>query len=327
MADLRWGIMGTGDIARSMVACLRERGSPIVAVGSARPGAAAAFASTHDIPHALDSHDAVAEHPEVDVVYVGTTNDKHLPNVLACIASQTPVLCEKPIALDADEASRMLGAATATGVFAMEAMWMRFHPFLAQLDALVASGAIGELRTIMATLGFSAPIDVDRRWLSRELGGGSILDLGVYPMTLIHHFAGSPLRFVADGLVGPTGVDLEASVISRHANDVSASWISTFRSDTPNEAVISGSDGRVRVSAPFHHSPLLTLERGGDVVDRFPIEVDVHGFEFQVAETERCISEGLVESPVRPHRDTLAVMEWMDAIRAQVGVTYPSQNP
>ena len=315
--------MGTGDIARSMVACLRDRGSPITAVGSPREGAVAAFAEAYGIPHGLDSHKAVAAHPDVDVVYVATTNDRHLANVLACVEHRTPALCEKPIALNRAEAQQMFSAAEAAGVFVMEAMWMRFQPFVATVDRLIEEGAIGPMRTITATLGFPAPLDDGRRWLSRELGGGTILDLGVYPMTLIHHLVGSPESFEAEAIIGTTGVDIETAVTSQHGGDATASWVSTFRSDTANEAVVSGPDGRIRITSPFHHSPMVVLERAGEVVERHEVEATGHGFEPEVAETERCISEGLVESPVRPHADTLAVMAWMDAIRARVGVTYP----
>jgi predicted dehydrogenase len=323
MADIRWGIMGTGGIARSMVACLRERGSPIVVVGSARPGAAAEFAEAHDIPHAVGSHDEVAAHPEVDAVYVATTNDRHLANVLACVEHGTAALCEKPITLNAVQAREMFAAAERAGVFVMEAMWMRFQPFLATVDRLIDDGAIGDVRTITATLGFPAPNEMDRRWLSRPLGGGTILDLGVYPMSLIHHLAGSPTSFEADAVIGPTGVDVETAVISRHGGGVIASWVSTFRSHTANEAIVAGGEGRIRITAPFQHSSLVILERGGEVVDRLETDLGRHGFEPQVAETERCIDDGLVESPLRPHADTLAVMEWMDEIRGRVGVTFP----
>ena len=323
VAQLRWGIMGTGDIARSMVACLRDRGSPITAVGSSRPGAVAAFAEAYGIPHALGSHEAVAAHPDVDVVYVATTNDRHLENVLACVEHRTPALCEKPIALNGAETQQMFSAAEAAGVFVMEAMWMRFQPFVAEVDRLIDDGAIGPVRTITATLGFPAPVDDARRWLNRDLGGGTILDLGVYPMTLIHHLVGSPESFQAEAIIGPTGVDVETSVTSRHRADAAASWVSTFRSDTANEAIVSGPEGRLRITSPFHHSPLLVLERAGDVVEQFEVGTTTHGFEPEVAETERCIGEGLVESPLRPHGDTVAVMDWMDAIRARIGVTYP----
>jgi len=309
-----------------MAACLSERGSPIVAVGSERPGAAQNFAADHGVETALESHAAVAEHPDVDVVYVATTNDLHLTNVLTCLEHGKPVLCEKPIALNGTQTREMFDTAARAGVFVMEAMWMRFQPFLAVVDGLVAEREIGDLIHIGATLGFRAPLDAGRRWVSSELGGGSILDLGVYPMTLIHHLVGSPVSFHAGTVLGPTGVDVEASVISRHGSDATASWTSTFRADTANEAVLSGREGRIRIAAPFHHSPRLNLERDGRVVATHDTSYEGHGFEFEVAEVERCVAGGLVESPIRPHKDTLAVMDWMDAVRARCGISYPAEG-
>jgi predicted dehydrogenase len=323
---MRWGIMGTGAIAAAMADALGSVGSPVMAVGSARPGAAETFAAEWNIPHALPSHRAVAEHPEVDAVYVATTNDRHHRNVLDAVAAGTPVLCEKPIALNTAQATDMLGAAVAAGVFSMEAMWMRFQPFLATVDDLIAEGTIGEVVHVSASLGFPAPQEPARRWMNRELGGGSLLDLGIYPLTLAHHLLGPPEEFSAAARIGPTGVDLTTSVISHHAGATSASLISTFAADLTNEAVIAGTAGRLRIHSPFHHSSLVTLERRGDVIAPYDTSPAGHGFRFEIAETERCLEAGLLESPMRPHADTLAVLEWMDAIRARCGIAYP-QDP
>ena len=175
---LRWGIMGTGGIAAAMAGTLRDRGVPISAVGSARSSAAHAFAETWGVPHALDSHDAVARHPEVDIVYVATTNDRHHDNVMACVDAGTPVLCEKPLAMHTGEARAMVAAARSAGVFLMEGMWMRFNPHVAGLDRLIADGAIGTPNMVEASLSFFTSDDADRRWRSPALGGGTVVDIG-----------------------------------------------------------------------------------------------------------------------------------------------------
>ena len=172
-----------------------------------------------------------------------------------------------------------------------------------------------------------APQDADRRWVSRELGGGSLLDLGIYPLSLIQHLLGPPTSFEAQAWIGPTGVDLETTVVSHHPAGTSAAATSSFVTDLANEAVVSGTEGRIRLHAPFHHTHRLTVERGSKVVESFDTTYEGHGFRFEVAETERCVAAGLTQSPLRPHEATLAVMEWMDAIRARCGITYAADAP
>jgi predicted dehydrogenase len=315
--------MGTGGIADTMVKTLRAVGSEVVAVGSARPGAPERFAAQWGVPAAVGSHRGVAEVEDLDIVYVATTNDLHYTNVLDCIELGKPALCEKPIALNARQTREMFGSARDAGVFVMEAMWMRFMPFLAKVDELIAGGAIGDVRHVLATHSYPASTDTSRRWVSRKLGGGSLLDLGIYPLSFVHHLLGPPTDFEANAHVGPTGVDLETRVMSRHAGDTSASVVSAFSADTPNEAIVSGSDALLRVHAPFYHSPLVTVERRGEVVASFNTDYGGNGFRFEVAEAERCVRECLLQSPIRPHADTLAVMEWMDRIRGRCGVEFP----
>lgn len=305
-----------------MAATLRSTGAPVVAVGSARPGAAAAFAAEWDIPDPVGSHAAVAEHPDVDIVYVATTNERHHPNVLDAVAAGKPTLCEKPIAINHRQATGLFDAAAAAGVLVMEGMWMRFVPFLATVDDLLAAGTIGPVTAVSASFGFNAPDDRARRWMNRDQGGGALLDLGIYPLTLAHYLLGEPTEFAAIARLSPTGVDLDTRVVSHHRDGASASVAATFRADTTNEAAIAGPDGRLRLHAPFHHSPTVTVERYGDIVATHDTSYSGHGFRFEVAEMERCVAAGLLESPLRPHQDTLAVMRWMDAIRAQTGLLF-----
>jgi len=320
---LRWGIMGTGDIAGTMTETLQSVGSPVVAVGSGSAERAQAFAAKYEIPHAVGSHQAVAERDDVDIVYVATTHDRHYQNVLDAVAGGKAVLCEKAIALNTTEAAEMYAAAAGAGVLLMEAMWMRFCPFVATLDEIIADGAIGEVTDVEVFFGYVPP--ESRRWTDQTLGGGALLDLGVYSLSLVHHVLGSPKSFEAMAQLDG-GVDVDVRVISHHGDEASATAGATFLSDPSNEAVVGGRKGRLRIHAPFHHSPTITLEREGDVVATYDTSFAGHGFRFEVAETERCVAAGLVESPLRPAADTLAVMQWMDAIRARVGVVFPGED-
>jgi predicted dehydrogenase len=205
-------------------------------------------------------------------------------------------------------------------------MWMRFLPFVATLDELIADGAIGPVSHVAANLSFPATLDGDRRWVNRELGGGALLDLGIYPLSLIHHLLGPPEGFAAVADIGSTGVDVLTEVISTHGGGASAAAMCSFTADTTCEAVVSGPEGRIRLHRQFHHARRLTLERGGEEVAAYDTDFAGHGFRFEVAELERCVAAGLTESPLRPHADTLAVMEWLDAIRAECGIRYDVDN-
>jgi predicted dehydrogenase len=315
--------MGTGDIAGTMTETLQSVGSPVVAVGSGTPVRAEVFAAEHGIPTAVGSHQAVAGAEDVDIVYVATTHDLHYQNVLDAVAAGKHVLCEKAIALNAHQAREMFAAATKAGVVLMEAMWMRFCPFIVTIDELIASGVIGEVGGVEVFFGYVPP--ESRRWTDRRLGGGALLDLGVYSLSLAHHLLGSPTRCEALAFVDE-GVDVDVRVVAHHEGETASTAGATFLSDPTNEAIIGGRTGRLRVHAPFHHSPKITLERRGEVVETYDTSFAGHGFRFEVAEIERCVASGLTESPLRPHADTLAVMEWMDAIRSRIGVVFPGDG-
>jgi predicted dehydrogenase len=314
--------MGTGDIAGTMTETLQSVGSPVVAVGSGSAERAESFAAQFGVPNAVGSHRAVAERDDVDIVYVATTHDRHYRNVLDAVAEGKSVLCEKAIALNTAEASEMFAAAAEAGVVLMEAMWMRFCPFMVTLDELIADGAIGAVTDVEVFFGYVPP--ESRRWTDRTVGGGALLDLGVYSLSLVHHVLGLPKRFEAMAQLDG-GVDVDVRVISHHGDEASATAGATFLSDPTNEAIVSGREGRLRIHAPFHHSSTITLERQGDLVATYDTSFTGHGFRFEVAEIERCVSAGLAESPLRPAADTLAVMEWMDALRARVGVVFPGE--
>ncbi|MFQ5553770.1 MAG: Gfo/Idh/MocA family protein [Acidimicrobiia bacterium] len=326
METVRWGVVGTGGMAAKMAATLASvEEARVVAVGSRSLDTAEFFAGAHGIEAAVGSHDAVATCEDVDVVYVATTNELHHANVLASIAAGKPVLCEKPLALNRAQAHEMIESARQADLFLMEAMWMRFQPFLAKVDELIESGAIGNVGHLQATFGFPANPDPQRRWFSRSLGGGSLLDLGIYPVTLAYHVLGPPTSCSTEADVSTEGIDRQITIASTHPGGAMSTLSASILSDTANEAVISGTKGRIRVHAPFHHSRLVTLEREGAVVATFDVGYDGSGLEFQIDHVHRCLEAGHLESPTMPSTDSLAILAWMDAVRRQSGVMYPGE--
>jgi predicted dehydrogenase len=323
---IRWGVAGTGVIAGAFVAALREMGTGVVAaVASDDPERAAAFAAAHDIPVSVAPHEALASAAGLDAVYVATTNDRHVGPAVACLEAGIPVLCEKPMALSARQAERIVEAARRSATFLMEAWWSRFLPFFAEIQRIVAGGDLGPVRWVQADLGFPARVSPMGRLWSPDRGGGALLDIGIYPLSLAHALVGAPEETRAVAGLTELGVDAQVGVVSRHREGSVSVLSASFTADTAMEATIAGPGGRIRVHAPFHHSPLLALHRAGATVAVRDVSYDGSGYRFEIEEVHRCLEAGLMESALRPLADTLAVMNWMDEVRRQVGVHYPGE--
>jgi len=323
---MRWGVAGTGVIAGAFVATIAEMEDAVVAaVGSDDPGRAAAFASSHGIPAWVAPHAALADLDGIDAVYVAATNDRHLGPAVACLDAGIPVLCEKPLALSLQQTELIVAAARRTGTFLMEAWWTRFLPFYEEVERIVASGELGPVRWLQADLGFPAPPVPRGRLWAPELGGGALLDIGIYPLSLAHALLGAPDETRAVAEITEVGVDAQVGVVSRHEGGAVSVLSASLTADTGMEATIAGPSGRIRVHAPFHHSPLVAVHRAGATLAVRDSSYEGSGYRFEVEEVHRCIEAGRTESSRRPLADTLAVMAWMDEVRRQVGVHYPGE--
>ena len=234
------------------------------------------------------------------------------------------MLCEKPLTLNGAQAVTMAETARRNGAFLMEAMWMVFQPAFVELDRLIGAGTIGPVHHVRADFGFPADLDPSGRLTDPRLGGGALLDIGIYPLSLAHALLGRPTRSAAAAVLGPSGVDLQVGAISVHGDAVS-DLSASFLADTSLEAVVSGSEGRLRLEAPFHHAPRVTLHRGADQIDAWETGYPGSGYRFEVEEVHRCLAAGETESDRRPLSDTLEVVHWMDDLRRQIGVRYPGE--
>jgi len=313
VAEFRWGIVGSGRIAASMVGALRELDdADVVAVASPTPGRAEQFAGQFDISRFHTDPRELAG--TVDVAYVASANHRHPGDVSALIGAGVPVLCEKPVAIDSQTALAMREEARAAGVFFMEAMWMVFQPFWPILVDLVSDGAVGELSSIDATFNFTADRS-DRRLFDPAMGGGALLDIGIYPVSLVHAFAGVPTEISASAEIGASGVDEQVAAVMRHAGGVQSVVSASLRSDRHIAAQIGGTEGSVTLADPFHASPRVTLRRRGATVAEY--DTSGTGLKFEAAEVHRCLEAGLVESDARPHAHTIAVLRILDRIRAE----------
>lgn len=316
-----WGILGTGGIAIAMLEAIRAEGDEVVAVASASAERASSFAATHDVARSYGDHHELVTDADVEVVYIATTNDRHHLDVAACVRAGLPALVEKPFALDLRRAREVLELARRDGVFVMEAMWMKLQPAFHDLHTRIADGQIGTPRLMMADFGFPVPNDPDRRWFDRAQGGGALLDVGIYPLTLIISVLGPPEDLRAVGELAATGVDEQVAVAMRHAHGVS-SWTCSFVADSGLEATVAGPDGSLRLRSQFHHAPGVTRRRGSEELEVGQVEDHELGYRHQVREVQRCLDDGRQESDAVPHAATLEVLDVLDELRAQIGVSY-----
>ncbi len=315
MSRYRWGIVGTGGIAKAMLDTLRALpDTEVVAVASHTPGRAGDFAAKWGIPIACNSVRELTEEGP-DAAYVGSANHHHLGDVEELIKARVPILCEKPLTTTSYEADRIIRTARKNKVFLMEAMWMRFLPFWDRLNDLIGNDAVGPVRTIRADFGFRADDDPGRRWFSPAQGGGALLDIGIYPVTFAIILAGMPSEIEATGTLTSTGVDAQVAMAFRHDSDVVSVLDCSIVSDTPIRATVSGPKGRIELAPRFFHTPQLSLYRGSDLIETFDTAYEGSGYRYEVEEVHRCISAGLSESTVRPLADTLDVLAVLDKVR------------
>lgn len=326
-SSIRWGILSTGRIAGVFAEALQSLDDArLVAVGSRDADSAAAFGDRFNIPRRYASYEELAADPDVDIIYVATPHALHAENCLLCLRHGKAVLCEKPFTINARQAAEVIAVARERGIFLMEAMWTRFLPAIVRLRELLAAGAIGEVRMIASDFGFRASVDPRSRLFDPALGGGSLLDVGVYPVSLTSMiFGGEPERIATLAHFGSTGVDEEAAMILGYSGGRMAMLWSAIRTETPHETTIMGADGMIRVHPQWWRARTLTLIRSGHADEVIDAPYSGNGYQYEAIEAMRCLRAGLTESPVMPLDETLGIMRTMDAIRRQWGLAYPME--
>lgn len=325
MADkIQWGILSTGNIAGQFARDLRvTKHAELAAVASRTLEKAEAFADEHNARKAYGSYEALAADPELDVVYIGTPHSCHKDDTLLCLKHGKHVLCEKPFALNTREVEEMINAAHNADRFLMEAMWMYFIPSIQKTQELVRRGVLGEVRMVRADFAFQADLAPGGRLTNPALGGGALLDIGIYPLALAQIvFASPPESVTSAAHFSDTGVDLQSGIVMQYDGGACAVLSCSLETSMPQEAVIAGTKGTLRIPNEFYHSDALILCRDGAeevmTFDRRGI-----GYYWEAEEVGRCIRQGQRESSVFPHRESLALMDTMDRIRDLWGLTYP----
>lgn len=322
---LRWGILATGGIAHAFTSDLVAEGFTVAAVGSRRLDAARAFAAEHGIPTAHGSYEELVADPQVDVVYVATPHSHHADNALLAIEAGKHVLVEKAFTLTQRQARRIAEAAEAAGVVAMEAMWTRFLPHMVRIRELVAAGALGEVRTVIADHTQSLPLDPEHRLQNPELGGGALLDLGIYPVSFAVDVLGLPAGVHANAALTPTGVDRQTAMILDYDDGRQAVLYAALDTAGPNRAAVIGTGGTIEIDRVFYAPTSFTLyDPSWQVVERFESRVTSRGMQFQAAELEARVAGA---SPTTlPIDETVAIMGVLDEVRRRIGVRYTADD-
>ena len=350
MAAFRWAIFGTGQIAAKFVAGLAASDSRAALVASRSQPSADAFAGAFGIPRAVAGYDHAARAGGFDAAYIATPPALHRDHALACLAAGVPVLIEKPFAADAGEAAEIAAAARAAGVFAMEGMWTRFLPAARALREQVAEGAIGEVRQVSGSLGFSKPVDAADGDFDPARGGGAVAHLGVYPLSLGQWLFGTPAHVVATGRTGATGVDEEAAMLLTYPGGIVARFAASLRSPL-SDFTVTGTGGSLAFAGPIFRPHGLAARRttprrrgppdfgrtsrlretgavqrlvqladriGGRGPRTTAYPFTGNGYHYEADEVARCVTAGLTESPVMPLADSIAVAATVDTVRAAI---------
>lgn len=312
---LNWAIAGPGRMAAAMAADFpRVTNGEMLAVGSRSIDRAAAFAAEHGIDRAYGSYAELIADPDVDALYIATPHAQHAELALAAIEARKAVLVEKAFTTSVAETSRVIEAAGAAGVFAMEAMWTRFNPGIVEARRLVESGEIGELRAMQGDLIAYRAFDASDRLFAADLGGGAVLDLGVYVLSLAQYFMGTPTVVHAHGGTYSTGVEGEFGALVGYPDGRTATLAAAFTARGPGRMMLVGTDGWIDLHPRFHRGPALTLWRGSESETlRFD-----SGYHYQVIHAGECIDAGLTESPVMPLSDTQEVQQLMAEVLNQI---------
>lgn len=322
-----WAIVGSGGIANRFASTLgAEELGQLRGVLATNPSKADLFLSkllppANSDARAYQNLEALLKDPQVDAVYIATPHTAHFDYAKKLLQMGKPVLCEKPLTVTAAETRALIEIANHNRVFLMEALWTKTLPAWQRVRQLLGNGVIGEIDHYSADMGFHFEYDAAHRLFSRELAGGVLLDLGVYPIALVIWLSGAPTDVSATAVLGPTGVDLKTMVNLKFESQVSASFTLTTRSTTENAFWLYGSKGKLCVESLFSEGQKLFYDVGDKRIEEaYPFELN--GFEYQIRESVQCINSGMIEHPSVTHKDTLSAMQVLDQVRAKIGVRY-----
>jgi predicted dehydrogenase len=323
--QVRWGVVATGNISTQFTADLAELDDAVAtAVASRSLDSAHKFADEHGIEHRYDDYRQLIDSGNVDVLYIGTPHPQHYAIARTALQAGVAVLCEKPVTLTARQAKDLVAVAREHNTLFAEAMWMRTNPVVQAMFADLAGGVIGEPMEALADFGFHKP-QLPARLLDPALGGGALMDGGIYPMTFVHMALGRPDEIKAVGSLNDDGVDLNVAMAWRYDSGAVAGLTCGLRSQNPWTASVSGPEGSLLLPSRFHH-PDYYVRSTAAGQERVDVPTHGRGYHYEAAEVMRALRAGQIECPALPHAATIEILELLDETRRQIGVSYPGDD-
>jgi predicted dehydrogenase len=320
---MKWGIMGPGSISRKFATDLaHSKNAELVAVASRTLEKAEVFAKDFQAARAYGSYEEFVQDKEVEIVYIGTLHPMHKDNVLQCLRAGKAVLCEKPFAMNAQEAEEIIQVARDNNTFLMEAMWTRYLPPIVQARQWIEAGSIGEVKSLTANFGFNIGWQPGHRLLDKKLGGGALLDAGIYPVSFASMIFGQqPDRITSSAHIGETGVDERFSALFEYNGGQTATLNAAVQLKLSNDAFIYGTEGYIHIP-DFLFGKSAFLHRADGVKIDFIDSRKMDGYIFEAEEAMKCLREGRKESKIMPLDETLDIMQTLDSMRKQWGLEY-----
>jgi predicted dehydrogenase len=320
---IRWGILGAGRIARKFAHDLQfVDGAQLVAVASRSGGT---FADDFNVPHRHTTYEELVLNPEVDIIYIATPHNLHYENTLLCLNHGKAVLCEKPFAMNGRQVREMIRTAREKNIFLMEALWSKFLPQFVKVQQMIADGMVGEVTSIRADFGFTPGEPVPPRLFDPALGGGSLMDIGIYPVFLALSLLGKPDAIQAAMTPAPTGVDEQCAITFVYNSGKLAQLFSTNAGNTAVEADITGREGRIRITNRFHNiTGNIEYIKGIGEKQAIYVTRDAGslGYQYEARHAGECLRQGLAESPVTTFENSIDLIDTLDAIRKVAGIHY-----
>lgn len=323
---INWGILSTGTIATKMAQAIMEvKDANLFAVASRSLAKAQEFAQQFNIPRSYDNYEKLTQDADIDIVYIGTPNTCHYENIILCLNNGKSVLCEKPMVLNQKQAKEVIALAKEKNLFLMEAHKSCFIPGIKELKALVKKGVIGKIKKVEADFCIDVLYDPKHRLYDLNLGGGALLDLGVYNILFAIHLLEFPVEVNSNTIIGESGVDVSDEIIFKHLNGAFSKLNCAINKKLPNEATVYGENGYIRLSGPFHQTQFLYLKSG----DKPEIVIDksfaCNDLSFEVKSATECLKNGETECFEFPLSKTLEILEIADYIREKYNIKYPSE--
>ena len=322
-----WGIIGPGWIAEKFAAALAVLDNAnLFAVASRSLDNAKSFAARYQVERAYGSYEELAKDPDVDVIYIATPHPYHFENTMMCLEHGKAILCEKPFAMNEAQVQIMMAKAREKNVFLMEAMWSRFLPLILKTKELIDAGEIGEVKILQSDFGFNVPFNPEGRQFNKQLGGGTILDIGIYPLFMSLYILGEPQEINALALMGKTDVDESCAMTLKYESGALASLHSSFQTNTPIETTIFGTKGNIKLNRMWFFPTSITVTYDDGRVEEHAQEFLANGYEYEAIEVMECLNQGKKESGIMTFDFSLKLIRLLDQVRKKIGLKYEADE-